>query len=103
VAVQPQEGKVIVPTEEELGVPYYPGARPLSGGHTADLVDGQFITADSIDKVVSFYKGNIRNAIATGDKNESLVRFEKDGTKYSISIHREQRDGFTLISVNRHK
>jgi hypothetical protein len=97
------EQAVKVPSEEELGVPYYPGAKPLSGANTSDLVDGQFATRDSIDKVVSFYKGNIRNAVATGDKNESLIEFERDGDKYSISLHREQRDGVTLISVNRHK
>ena len=97
------EPAVAIPSEEELGVPYYPGAKPLSGADTEDLVDGQFATRDSIDKVVSFYKGSVRNAVATGDKNESLIEFVKDGTKYSISIHREQRDGITLISVNKHK
>jgi hypothetical protein len=94
---------VTVPSEQKLGVPYYPGAKGVSGGDTADLVDAQFVTGDSVDKVVSFYKGNIRDAVATGDKNETMIEFEKDGAKYSIELHRDQRQGVTLISINARK
>jgi hypothetical protein len=102
-AAKPSHEEPTIPSEQELGVPYYPGASPVAGENTTDLVDAQFATRDSIDKVVSFYKGNIRNAVATGDKNESLIAFEKDGKRYSTSIHRSQREGVTLISVNQYK
>jgi hypothetical protein len=98
VAPPPQSS--VIPTEAQIGVPLYPNAKATGGKATKDLVDVQSVTRDSIDQVVSFYKGNISNAVATGDKNESLIEFKKDGAAYSIELHRSQSEGVTLISIN---
>jgi hypothetical protein len=91
------------PAEGQLGAPYYPGAKALGGGDTQDLVNGEFTTPDSIDKVVSFYKGNIPGAVATGDNNETMIEFKKGSASYTIDIHRNQREGVTLIQVSGRK
>jgi zinc ribbon protein len=95
-------------TEEELGIPIYPGAEPEQGSMRLGSAKGSmetfvFRTKDSPQRVIEFYRDKM------GDKMEYLTtpqggmitsaKSEKEG--YMITVGKDDDKGDTVISVMR--
>ncbi len=104
-----------MPTEEQLGAPFYPGAAYVtdSGGTaTSTGPDGEisvsyaeFTTADSFDKVVAFYEGSLGPpqlkeasvpramwVVDNGDGSMTMVTVEPDSGGLKITLGRTTGD-----------
>lgn len=76
VVHESSQGKVTVNfkfTEKELGVPFYPGAKPLEGGGGGEAVTSELgmmiqslSTPDSMEKVVAFYTSRLGAPTTSG-------------------------------------
>lgn len=76
VVHESSQGKVTVNfkfTEKDLGVPFYPGAKPLEGGGGGEAVTAEMgmmiqslSTPDSMDKVVAFYTSKLGAPTSSG-------------------------------------
>jgi hypothetical protein len=95
-------------TADQLGVDIYPGARAVSDGSSSSSPDGSvvsasFVTSDSKDKVIDFYKARM--------VGQTLIYASGDGVVISISpnpqesilvtIAPAQTGGKTRISISR--
>jgi hypothetical protein len=95
-------------TSEELGTDIYPGAQPTTGGMrmnlpTGSVVSGVFLTGDSKEQVVAFYKGKLGSEASVFDAANSAMisvrRLSHDNIIISVSSRESQNDGKTKISI----
>jgi hypothetical protein len=93
---------------EELGTDIYPGA---VGGHgsmkmdlpTGSMVTGIFLTSDSKDQVVAYYKDKLGSEASVYDSAESAMisvnRGQTDSLVITVTANSHQNDGKTQISI----
>ena len=95
-------------TAEELGADIYPGAQSTRGGMrmklpTGSIVSGIFITPDSKDQVLTFYKGKFGSDASVFDAADSAMLTVKKGehetVMVTISNRAAENDGKTKISI----
>lgn len=95
-------------TAEELGTDIYPGAQSVHGGMrmnlpTGSIVSGAFLTSDSKDKVLDFYKSKLGSAASVFDSDTSaMISVKKDNHEnimVTISARPSENNGKTKISI----
>jgi hypothetical protein len=95
-------------TASELGTDVYPGALSARGGMrmnlpTGSMVTGVFVTSDSKEQVVDYYKSKLGSGASTYDSGDSamvtLGRGEQDSIIVTISARASQEDGKTRIAI----
>jgi len=95
-------------TSEELGTDIYPGAQPTTGGMrmnlpTGSVVSGVFLTSDSKEQVVAFYKNKLGSEASVFDAGHSAMisvrRPSHDNIMISVSSRESENDGKTKISI----
>ena len=85
---------VPVPSETELGLPIYPGAKTYTdagGMPVKPLTEGNMATAmlettDALDKVVDFYKDRIKQSDARGNTTPTVPHEEKENEKRKVVV-----------------
>ena len=100
--------QTVIYTSGELGTDIYPGAQ---GGHgsmkmelpTGSMVTGVFVTADSKDQVVNFYKSKFGSGVSVYDSATSaMLTFNKgqqESVMVTVSPNSSQDGGKTRISI----
>jgi len=92
----------------DLGTDPYPGAQSARGGMKMDLpgvkmVTGVFMTSDSKDKVVDFYKGKLGSSASVMDTPETTIitlgRGEKESVMVTVTQNPSQDDGKTKVAI----
>jgi hypothetical protein len=92
----------------ELGTDIYPGADPTQGGMkmdlpTASVVTGVFVTSDSKQKVVDFYKDKFGSDATVFDSDSSAVislkRSDKETVMVTVESNSSQNGGKTKFSI----
>jgi len=95
-------------TASDLGTDLYPGAQSIRGGMrmqmpTASMVTGVFLTSDSKQQVVDFYKGKLGSAANVVESSEGAVISVSKGQQESIVVTitaRPSRDeGKTRVTI----
>jgi hypothetical protein len=95
-------------TADELGTDIYPGAEATKGGMrmnlpTGSIISGAFLTPDSKDQVVAFYKSKFGSEASVFDASDSAMISLKKGdhetVMVTISSHGSENDGKTKISI----
>jgi len=96
VTLNTPKGKVDLNTTEtysasDLGTDIYPGAQSVHGGMrmelpTGSMVTGVFVTSDSKDQVLAFYKTKFGSAASTFDTNDGAVITLPMGDKESVMV-----------------
>jgi len=95
-------------TASELGAEIYPGAESTPGGMRMDLptgsiVSGAFLTSDSKDAVVSFYKSKFGSDASVFDGGDSAVitlnKAPQDSVVVTVSSKPSENDGKTKIMI----
>ena len=95
-------------TADELGTSIYPGAQPAKGGvrmtlPTGTMVAANFLTSDSKEQVVAFYKdkfGGQASSFDTGDGAiVSVNKNKQDSLMVTITQKANQFDGKTQIHI----
>ena len=96
------------PSESELGTAIYPGAEAIKGGMkmklpTGSMVTGVFITSDSRDQVVDFYKSKFGDDVSVSDAGDGAVLTLKKGEQESVIVtvtpKTSEHDGKTKIAI----
>jgi zinc-ribbon domain len=100
------------PTEKfsasDLGTDIYPGAQPGKGGMRMTLPSGSmvtaiFVTPDSKDQVVSFYKGKFGSEASVFDSAKSAMITVQKGKQESVMVtvtpNASQYSGKTQITI----
>lgn len=92
----------------DLGTDIYPGAQPGKGSMRMNIagtsmVSAVFVTSDSKDQVVSFYKGKFGGDASVFDNaNSALVSVNKskqDSIMVTITVSPSEYDGKTQIHI----
>lgn len=92
----------------ELGTDIYPGAQPGHGGMTMDLPTGSMVTAvyvtsDSKDKVLDFYKSKFGSAASVFDTADgavlTLTKSQQESVVVTITAKPSENDGKTQIAI----
>jgi len=92
----------------ELGTEVYPGAQGTRGGMKMDLptgsmVTGVFVTSDSKEQVVEFYRSKFGSSASVYDStNGALLTLNKGGQEsvmVTVSSNSSQDGGKTRISI----
>jgi hypothetical protein len=113
VTLSTPDGKVDLNTTEsytasELGTDIYPGAQSVKGGMRMDLstgsmVTGIFVTSDSKDQVVAFYKNKFGSGASTFDTADgailTLPMGDKESVMVTVSSRRSENDGKTKLVI----
>jgi hypothetical protein len=95
-------------TASELGTDVYPGAHSARGGMrmnlpTGSMVTGVFVTSDSKEQVLDFYKSKLGSGASTYDSGDSalvtLGRGQQETIMVTISARASENDGKTRISI----
>ena len=95
-------------TATELGVDIYPGATSTPGGlrmnlPTGSVVSGAFVTSDTKDAVVSFYKSKLGSDATVYDATESAVitanKGQQDSVVVTVTSKPSEDDGKTKIMI----
>jgi hypothetical protein len=95
-------------TASELGTDVYPGARSVRGGMrmnlpTGSMVTGIFVTTDSKEQVLDYYKSKLGSGASTYDSGDSalvtLNQGQQETIMVTISARASQEDGKTRISI----
>jgi zinc-ribbon domain len=95
-------------TPEDLGTDIYPGAQPTKGGMrmslpTGSIVSAAFLTSDSKDQVLNFYKSKLGTEASVFDNTSSAMISLKKGSQESvmvtISVRSGEGGGKTKISI----
>jgi hypothetical protein len=93
---------------DELGTDIYPGAKSTSGGMrmalpSGSIVSAVFVTPDSKDQVLSFYKSKFGSDASVFDNtNSAMISLKKgahENIMVSISARPSENDGQTKISI----
>ena len=107
------EGKVNLNTNEtysasDLGTDIYPGAQSIHGGMrmelpTGSMVTGVFVTSDSKDQVVAFYKTRFGSGASTFDTSDgailTLPKGQQESVMVTITAKPSQNDGKTKVVI----
>ena len=107
------EGKVNLNTNEtysasDLGTDIYPGAQSIHGGMrmelpTGSMVTGVFVTSDSKDQVVAFYKAKFGSGASTFDTSDgailTLPKGQQESVMVTITAKPSQNDGKTKVVI----
>lgn len=114
VTIQTPKGQVVIGESKEAEsaitneVPPYPGAKTLnSGGVTGPGGTGysgvEYETADSVDKVVAFYKEKLGSKITLSTQTETgaVLQVTTSAEVLTISVTRETGGATTKISISR--
>ena len=94
-------------TEEELGLPFYPGAKPgQTIQHDKGFAQAYFSTPDSVDKVKAFYENKVagvRTAMDLSSDGSRMVQMvlEEEGVQRVVMISRQKPDDETHIVLSR--
>jgi len=100
-------------SEQELGIPIYPGAKPeqtgrltQTGEEPGEFVQATFTTRDSIDKVKAFYqekfpKSRAAMDIRSADSRMVQMVLEEDETQKTVMISRDKDEKRTNIVLMR--
>jgi hypothetical protein len=114
MTLQTPEGKVNLNASEsysaaELGTDIYPGAQSTRGGMKMDLptgsmVTGVFLTSDSKDSVLAFYKSQLGGSASVienpGSAIVSLSKGQQESVMVTITENSSQEDnGKTKIVI----
>lgn len=108
-SMQVKEGHQADP--KALGIPEYPGARPserqgkrvnldfdFGDAHkTVGIRAAEFVTDDSADKVVAWYRHELPHWIVASKRRGFEMKYSEDGYKRFIAIREE--DGHTHIGI----
>jgi hypothetical protein len=95
-------------TPDELGTDVYPGAQSTTGGMrmnlpTGSVVSAVFLTSDSKDQVLTFYKSKFGSDASVFDSSNSAMISVKKGSQgnvmVSISARPSENGGKTKISI----
>jgi hypothetical protein len=95
-------------TASDLGTDIYPGAQPGPGGMhmsvpTGSMVSAVYLTSDSKDQVVAFYKSRFGSDAASFDTVNSAVLTLKKGENESVVVTitsgSSESDGKTQIHI----
>jgi hypothetical protein len=95
-------------TASELGTDIYPGAQSIKGGMkmtlpTGSMVTGIFLTSDSKEQVVDFYKGKLGSAVSVMDTQDAAIitlgRGQQESVMVTISSKPSENDGKTKIAI----
>lgn len=90
-------------SEADLGVPFYPGARPLEGQSSrVTTPDGSMLSIalhsdDPVDKVAGFYR-DLLQAQASGKQFMNMSGGEGN---YTLMLSDEQNKGYIQVYVNK--
>lgn len=123
VNVQTEEGTATVTTgekktitEAELGAPVYPGAKvEVTGKYESGKSGGDesieqhiLYTPDSFDKVVAFYKANLKNIkgeqnMSSGDTKLAMFTIGEDKNQMMVQINWDASEKRTMIHVMKQK
>ncbi len=100
--------------EAELGVPAYPGAQVVSSGQYGETKDSRsgsasvvlLSTNDSFDKVVAFYKANMKDIRQTmdqsiGGQKMAVFMTGKEGNMRNVQIVASASGGPTNIHITK--
>ncbi|UCC67772.1 MAG: hypothetical protein JSV79_11735 [Armatimonadota bacterium] len=101
-------------TEEEVGVPFYPDAKPAQAGRflvkdeKEGFVQATFMTPDSIDKVKAFYQEKFPESRAAMDIKSADGRMvqmvlEEGDTQKTVMISQGKDEDQTAIILTRVK
>ncbi|MEX2263345.1 MAG: hypothetical protein WD696_15415 [Bryobacteraceae bacterium] len=97
---------------KHFGVPVYPGARQTeedsrsasveldlgSSHHELAIVAAHYVTSDSVEKVVEYYRGILPHWIVSKDGNrKTRIEYTEDGYKRLIAIR--EKHGQTRIAL----
>jgi hypothetical protein len=105
-----QPGATAQPSPQELATPIdpatliYPGAIAKEGASVAmgGFQVQQYVTDDSVDKVLSFYKDKLGpKALVQETNNQALVQLGGPNGILSITIAHDQASGKTKLSITR--
>jgi hypothetical protein len=111
VSVNVPGGTVItnpVYATSELGTDVYPGAQSTRGSvkmdmRTGSMVTGVFVTSDSKEKVVEFYKNKFGSGASIYDTASvallTLNKENRESVMVTVSAKSSQDDGKTRISI----
>lgn len=92
----------------ELGTDIYPGATAAKGGMKMDLptgsmVTGIFVTSDTKDQVVSYYKDKFGAASGMMESEEAAIltykKSDKEQVMVTVSNKANENDGKTKIVI----
>lgn len=95
-------------TAAELGTDIYPGAQSVKGGMRMDMPDGSmvtgvFITPDSKDQVVNFYKAKMGSKASTFDTSDGAVLTlpigDKESVMVTVTAKPSENDGKTKLVI----
>ncbi len=93
---------------EELGTDIYPGATPTAGGMKMNLPNGSwvqsvFLTSDSKDQVVAYYKDKFGSDGSLMDTGKgaivTLKKNDKDTVMVTVAEGEPQSDGKTKLII----
>jgi hypothetical protein len=119
VTVEGKEGKATVSggmdktiTEAELGAPVYPGAKVQMESNMQDEKPGDsfqqriLFTNDDYDKVVAFYKANLKNIkgeqnVSNGDQKMTIFTFGEEKKQTMLHVGWDAKEKRTMIQVMR--
>jgi hypothetical protein len=95
-------------TAAELGTDIYPGAQSVKGGMrmdmpTGSMVTGVFVTSDSKDQVVAFYKNKFGSGASTFDTSDgailTLPMGDKESVMVTVTAKPSENDGKTKVVI----
>jgi hypothetical protein len=95
-------------TSSDLGTDIYPGAQPGKGSMrmtlpTGSVVSAVYVTSDSKDQVVNYYKGKFGSDASTFDTGSSAIitvnKGKQESIMVTISVSPSQYDGKTQIHI----
>lgn len=82
-------------TEDRLGVKFYPGAKIVTSGETAEVVSANLRTPDAADVVRKFYEEQL--SLAPSGKAGGMLVATRNNLKYAINIQSDA--GVTNVSI----
>jgi hypothetical protein len=95
-------------SDDDLGVPAYPGAVRAQGGmqiHTAkgSMVTAAYTTSDPSSQVLAFYKSKLGQDVAVVDTGQGAIitsgNRDKEGVMITITTNASSKDGATKIVI----
>ena len=95
-------------TAAELGTEIYPGAEPRHGGMTMNLPTGSmvtaiFLTSDSKDQVLDFYKSSMGSSASIIDTEDGAVitlsKSQQESVMVTITAKPSENNGKTQITI----